>query len=78
MEERKTASGKTSLLDRFFGGDRILWTIIVILSIVSLLVIYSSTASMAYRKAGGDEIAVNRFCRGPNVYADDLFRRSEF
>ena len=24
------------------------------------------------------EIAVNRFCRGPNVYADDLFRRSEF
>ena len=54
MEEHKTASGKTSLLDRFFCGDRILWTIIVILSIVSLLVIYSSTASMAYRKAGGD------------------------
>ena len=28
--------------------------IIAILSIASLLVIYSSTASMAYRKAGGD------------------------
>ena len=40
--------------DRFFSGDRVLWVIIAILSIASLLVIYSSTASMAYRKAGGD------------------------
>ena len=54
MEERKTASEKASLLDRLFGGDRILWIIIAILSIISLLVIYSSTASMAYRNAGGD------------------------
>jgi len=37
-----------------FGGDRVLWIILAILAIVSLLVVYSSTASMAYRKVGGD------------------------
>ena len=37
-----------------FGGDRALWVVIVALAIVSLLVVYSSTASMAYKEAGGD------------------------
>ena len=45
---------KPGFFDRFFGGDRVLWVIIAILSVASLLVIFSSTASMAYRKAGGD------------------------
>lgn len=45
---------KKSFSERAFGGDRVLWVIIVILAIASLLVVYSSTASMAYRKAGGD------------------------
>ncbi len=40
--------------DRMFSGDRALWIIIAFLAVVSLLVVYSSTASMAYRKAGGD------------------------
>ncbi|MEG2527686.1 MAG: FtsW/RodA/SpoVE family cell cycle protein [Mucinivorans sp.] len=35
-------------------GDRSLWIIIGVLCVVSLLVVYSSTASMAYRAAGGD------------------------
>lgn len=39
---------------RVFGGDRALWVVIVALAIVSLLVVYSSTASMAYKEAGGD------------------------
>lgn len=40
--------------DRIFGGDRALWIIIAFLAVASLLVVYSSTASMAYRRAGGD------------------------
>lgn len=40
--------------DRLFGGDRALWIIIAFLCVASLLVVYSSTASMAYRRAGGD------------------------
>lgn len=37
-----------------FKGDRPLWIIIVILAVASVLVVYSSTASMAYIKANGD------------------------
>ena len=35
-------------------GDRALWIIIAVLCVVSILVVYSATASMAYRAAGGD------------------------
>lgn len=45
---------QAKLFDRLFVGDRVLWIIIVTLAIASLLVVYSSTASMAYRKAGGN------------------------
>lgn len=37
-----------------FKGDRSLWIIIGVLCVVSLLVVYSSTASMAYREVKGD------------------------
>lgn len=35
-------------------GDRSLWIIIAVLCVVSILVVYSSTVSMAYREAEGD------------------------
>ncbi len=35
----------------WFGGDKVLWVIIVALSIISVLVVYSSTAKMAYDDA---------------------------
>lgn len=35
-------------IKRFFGGDRVLWVIIVALLTISVLVVYSSTAKMAY------------------------------
>lgn len=50
-ENRGTVAG---FIDRHLVGDRALWVIIISLAIASLLVVYSSTASMAYRKAGGD------------------------
>lgn len=46
--------GQRKMVDRIFGGDRALWIIMAALAVVSLLVVYSSTASMAYRSAGGD------------------------
>lgn len=33
---------------RFFSGDRVLWIIIATLAVISVLVVYSSTAKMAY------------------------------
>jgi cell division protein FtsW len=39
---------------KVFGGDASLWIVVVALAIISLLVIYSSTAPMAYSKAGGN------------------------
>ena len=36
------------------GGDRVLWTIVVILAIVSLLVVYSSTGASVYSSSGAD------------------------
>lgn len=37
-----------------FKGDRSLWIIIAVLCVISILVVYSATVSMAYRQAGGD------------------------
>lgn len=37
-----------------FRGDRALWIIVALLCVISILVVYSSTASMAYREVGGD------------------------
>ena len=41
-------SGIRETLRRLFGGDRVLWVIIIALMVISLLVVYSSTAKMAY------------------------------
>jgi cell division protein FtsW len=34
-------------------GDKIIWGVVIVLSLISLLVIYSSTGSLAYRHNGG-------------------------
>jgi len=34
-------------------GDRIIWTVLLLLSLLSLLIIYSSTGALSYRMAGG-------------------------
>ena len=40
--------GFVDLVKRLFGGDRVLWVIIIALMTISVLVVYSSTAKMAY------------------------------
>lgn len=39
---------------KYFKGDRIIWLIVILLSVVSLLAVYSSTGSLAYRYQGGN------------------------
>jgi len=41
---------------RYIKGDRIIWAVIVILFIVSLLSVYSSTGSLAYKYKSGDTL----------------------
>lgn len=41
-------------LMRFLKGDQVIWIILIILSLFSLLIVYSSTGSLAYRQAGGN------------------------
>ena len=36
------------------GGDRVIWLIVLLLSMMSLLAVYSATGTLAYRKQGGD------------------------
>ncbi len=41
-------------LDKYFRGDRTIWLIVFILSIFSLLAVYSSTGTLAYRYQSGN------------------------
>lgn len=46
-------SGFVETVKRLFGGDRVLWVIITALMTISVLVVYSSTAKMAYMPSSG-------------------------
>lgn len=39
---------------KYFKGDRVIWMVILLLSIVSLLAVYSSTGTLAYRYQSGN------------------------
>lgn len=41
-------------IDEQFKGDPIIWTIVIVLSLFSILVVYSATGSLAYKYAGGN------------------------
>jgi cell division protein FtsW len=43
-----------SVFGKYFKGDRVIWIIVIILSVFSLLAVYSSTGSLAYRYQGGN------------------------
>ncbi len=38
----------------FFKGDKIIWIVLVWLTAISIVIVYSSTGALAYRRAGGD------------------------
>lgn len=41
-------------LKKYFKGDPVIWAVILLLSVFSLLAVYSSTGSLAYRFQGGN------------------------
>jgi cell division protein FtsW len=43
-------------LAKIFKGDLTLWVILIFLSLISLVIVYSATGKLAYREAGGDTL----------------------
>src|SRR5690554_4879915 len=41
---------------RLFKGDRVIWIVLLLLSLLSLLIVYSSTGALAYRQASGNTL----------------------
>jgi cell division protein FtsW len=41
-------------LRKYFKGDAVIWAVVILLSIFSLLAVYSATGSLAYRYQGGN------------------------
>ena len=46
--------GEKNTLNRYFKGDAVIWAVIVALSIISLLAVYSSTGTLAYKYQHGN------------------------
>ena len=46
---------ETSIL-KYFKGDRVIWIVLMFLSLLSLLIVYSATGALAYRVHGGNTI----------------------
>ncbi len=43
-----------ALFQKYFKGDPVIWTVMIILSVYSLLAVFSSTGTLAYKYQGGD------------------------
>ncbi|MEM1135105.1 MAG: FtsW/RodA/SpoVE family cell cycle protein [Bacteroidota bacterium] len=41
-------------IQKYLQGDKMIWGVSIILSLISILVVYSATGNLAYRSAGGD------------------------
>lgn len=42
------------LKTKIFRGDRVIWIVLLLLSVLSMLIVYSSTAALAYRQMSGN------------------------
>lgn len=43
-------------IGKIFRGDRVIWIVLLLLSLLSLLIVYSSTGALAYRVASGNTL----------------------
>ena len=41
---------------KYFKGDKVIWIVLLLLSLMSLLIVYSSTGALAYRQASGNTL----------------------
>lgn len=49
-----STEGTSKRFSDYFNGDKIIWAIVGVLSVISLLVVWSSTGSLAYKYHGGN------------------------
>src|SRR5688500_1310067 len=42
------------IYNKYIKGDRVIWSIVLLLSILSLLAVYSSSGTLAYKMKSGD------------------------
>ena len=47
-------SGGKNFIERHLKGDPVIWAVVLFLSLFSILVVYSTTGSLAYRRLGGN------------------------
>ena len=45
-----------NFLDKYLKGDKVIWAVVFLLSILSLLAVYSSIVTLAYKYHGGDTL----------------------
>ncbi|MDR2909987.1 MAG: FtsW/RodA/SpoVE family cell cycle protein, partial [Bacteroidales bacterium] len=41
---------------KYFKGDKVIWIILLLLSLMSLLIVYSSTGALSYRQVSGNTL----------------------
>ncbi|MEY4279530.1 MAG: hypothetical protein RL377_1534, partial [Bacteroidota bacterium] len=49
FSQMPTISGVKEHLDQRTRGDKYIWGLVIVLSLVSILVVYSATGSLAYK-----------------------------
>ena len=43
-------------LNKLIKGDRVIWTVLLLLSLLSMLIVYSATGALAFRQKGGNTL----------------------
>ena len=54
QDEKKPLQGWRWVIEKNAGGDKVIWGLAVLLTIASLLVVYSATGSLAYKNYQGN------------------------
>ena len=54
FSQMPTISGVREHLDQRTRGDKYIWGIVIVLALISILVVYSATGSLAYKSLGGN------------------------
>jgi cell division protein FtsW len=54
FSQMPTIKGVREHLDQRTNGDKYIWGLVILLSLVSILVVYSATGSLAYKSLGGN------------------------
>ncbi|TXH23435.1 MAG: cell division protein FtsW [Chitinophagaceae bacterium] len=54
QDEKKPLQGWRWVIEKNAGGDKVIWGLVVLLTIASLLVVYSATGSLAYKNYQGN------------------------